>query len=122
MGCSMKYIDSDNTIIVRTFSGIITMDDVIHSWERIIENCLIGKNIKAIITDYMGVDIKADTIDTDKLSDFFRKNKNLFAGIRIIQVVDSPLIVYPMLLELEFTDLLIKPFSTMKAAMEWATK
>ena len=120
MSYTMKYIDSNESIVVRTFKGVVTVDDVIKLWEHAVENCLENKNIKAIITDYTGAKIEADVDEIHKFTDFFRKNLDKFKDIKIIQVMDSPHIVFPMLLEREFTELVIRPFATMKAAVQWA--
>ena len=119
MNYSVEYNTNDINILIRTFKGPGTMDDIISSWEYVINNGLITKNHKGVISDFRDTNTQIELADCEKLSNFFKENIDVFKDLKMAQIIDSPLIAFPILFEKYYPDFKSRPFSTMKAATNW---
>ena len=48
---SYRYVE-DGLVLIKEFKGIITLDDIIGSWNEIIIEGKLVKNLKGVITDF----------------------------------------------------------------------
>lgn len=107
------------TILIREFTGEISVDDNIDSWKYIEENKMINYQTKGIITILSECDLMMNLSSFDRLIAFL-KQQQFLKGIKLAVVCDNPkTIIYPILGENKHSILKIKPFSTLKAAVEW---
>lgn len=108
-----------DTVLVRTFKGEVSTDDIIASWKHLIEHNLITKNIKGVLNDLEDCDLCMNMDGFRILMDYMKEQKPL-EGIKIAVVTNSPKrIIFPALGETNEKPLNIKPFSTFAAAVEW---
>ncbi len=120
MSCNIVYSEDTNLkILTRTFKGIVTMTDIISSWEHVINDIPISNFQKGGISDYRGTDLRINIDDVYKLKNYFAANINIFKNLKTAQLVDTPTIALPMFFQMIFPDFQSKPFSTVEAAIYW---
>jgi hypothetical protein len=114
-----KHNQHPETILFRQFEGEIQKEDILESWEQLIDNELLNKNIKGIINNLNGCEFMLSIDDFNYLLKFLNKHECI-KKLKIAVVADSPKkIIFPMLGEKQEKELNIKPFSSNKAAEEW---
>ena len=123
----MKYpveyeFDKDCEILIRKFKGTVSMNDIISSWEEIIAKNLISSKHKGVISDFRETNLQVDMRDMDKISAYFNDNITIFENLRLAQIIDSPLIAYPMIFRINNPKTPLKPFSTLEAAIIWVKR
>ena len=112
----------DKKYLTRKFKGSLTIEDIIESWEFIIESKLKMQKFDGIINDFSNADLKMNINDLEKLLNLFKQNFEIFRDLKLAVVMTSPEnIVFPVLAEKE-SPFKIKAFSTFKAAEEWMHK
>lgn len=120
MPCTINYkSNKDLNILTRTFEGIITMTEIIASYQYIIDHKLINQDFTGIISDCRKTDFQVYSDDFGILEAFFQENINLFKNLKLAEVIDTPKIVIPMLFEIQFPQFKSKAFSTVGAAEKW---
>ena len=107
------------SILIRKFIWKASSLDIIKSWEYLLENNLIEKNIKGVITNLLECDLNLD-MESFKTVINYMQNQACLKGIKCAVVTEnSKTIVFPFLGEKRNSDLKIKPFSTIEAAVNW---
>ena len=120
MNYTVEYtIDEDVNILTRTFEGVVTITDIIASWEYVINNGLISENYKGVISDFRGVNLQLVEKDFSKLENFFKQNRNIFKNLKMAQIVDIQKIIYPLIFQIGNPGINTKPFSTTEDAKNW---
>lgn len=120
MNYSVEYrSNKESTILIRTFSGVVKMADVISSWDYVLSKHLLKKEHKGVISDYRGSDLIVGIEDVVKLKEFLCDNPNTFKTLKLAQVIDTTIIVFPILFVDKYPEILSKPFSTIEAAEMW---
>ena len=106
-------------ILVRDFIGKVSIEDIVKSWEIIIENKMLTPTIKGVINDLIGCELNMDMNGFKTVIEYL-KTHNEFKGLKLAVVCDSPgKLIFPMLGEHRYTDIQIKPFSSVDAAKNW---
>lgn len=120
MSYSVDYrSNKEGTILTRTFSGVVKMADVISSWDYVLSKHLLKKEHRGVISDYRGSDLIVGMEDISKLEEYFCDNPDTFKTLKLAQVIDTTIIVFPILFEDKYPEILSKPFSTIEAAEMW---
>ena len=111
-----KYPES---ILIRDFADKVSVTDIIHSWDILIEQGMLNSNIKGVINNITGCQLAMDLDSFYTLIDYI-KTKDILRKVKLAVVCNNPkMIIFPILGEAEEKDLHIKPFSTVEAAVEW---
>jgi len=111
--------DFPNTILVRVFSGRVEIGDILNSWKSIGDSPLLTHQINGIINDLSNCELCMDMEGFKKLIEFL-KDQDYLKTVKLAVITDSPqTIVFPMLGETQEKDLMIKPFCTEQAAVNW---
>lgn len=122
---SIEYIKHDlhpESILIRNFFGKVDVNNIIDSWEYLHKNKLIDKNIKGIINNLTGCELIMD-MESFKILIAYLKKEDSIKKIKLAVISDIPeTIVFPFLGENQESELKIKPFSTMEAAVDWILK
>lgn len=109
-----------DSILIRDFVGKVSVNDILESWDHIIENDLINESTRGIINNLSGCDLCMD-MDGFKILMAYLKKHEYLKRVRLAVVCTDPkTIVFPSLGESKEPELNIKPFSTMDAAVNWA--
>lgn len=109
----------EGLILVRKFFGDVTIKELKSSLEYMIDNNLITKNMKGIISDFRDTNFLAEQKDLLLLKDLFLKHSKILGHLRFVQIINTPKIAQTMLFEIENPDVTTKSFSTMQAARNW---
>lgn len=118
MKYEVTYRDYD-IFLIRTFRGVITMDDILSTWEHIFTKNLITEKHRGVITDYRNCIPEVDIEDTREFENFFKLNFKNFKGLKIAAVIDSPKIAIAMILKNNIPNIKLESFSTMRGAKNW---
>lgn len=118
-----KYDDVyGNRLLIRTYYGDIFLNDVINSWDNIINQGVIQPETKGVLIDYRNADLKMPIKDIEILMNYFAKT-GLFSGFRFALIMEAPnQLVFPILADGMNNDFLTAPFSTEEAAKKWILK
>lgn len=76
-------------------------------------------NYIAVISDYRGTDLHIGFDDFSKLANFLHENINLFKNLKMAQIIDTPLIAFPIYFGEQYPEFKTRPFSTIEAAKDW---
>ncbi|MGV8946828.1 MAG: hypothetical protein ACOH1N_10405 [Lutibacter sp.] len=107
------------SILIRKFIGKANSSDIIKSWEYLCQNKLIDKNIKGVITDLLECELSLDMESFETVLDFMEKQDCIKEIKCPVISNNSKTIIFPFLSEKHRSNLKIKPFSTMEAAVNW---
>lgn len=109
---------SSEEVLVRKFDGTVNVEDIIESWEYLIENDILKDKHKGVINDISSCELGLNSESFRKLMSYLRMNP-LLKKLKLAVVCDSAKnIVFPVLAEDE-EELHVKPFSTFEAALRW---
>lgn len=121
MCCRLDYTyEGKNQLLIRKFSGTLKISDSINSWIETIDEHILKKDIKGIVSDYSNTDIQINVTEIDPMGELFLDHINTLKYLKIAQVVDSPQIILPMVFKSKHNEFQIWPFTTLEAAIEWA--
>lgn len=114
--CEYKF---EERIIIRNYKGDITVDDIVSSWNYLINNKLITPGLKGIISDFREADFLVDKTGFKKLSNYYSENIDLISHLKLAQLITTSKIVFTILFEDQNPQIPTKAFSTMGAARRW---
>ena len=112
--------DNITRILYKYYFGMITVEDIIHSWQYAFQNQLIPVNVKGFILDYRGAHFDIEIDENRTIATFYKKNTSIFGNFKFaIITVDPKDITVPVLVAFEDDGYYSKPFSTVEAALSW---
>ena len=106
-------------VLIRTFSGTVTMENIISSWKYLIKKKIVTPDHIGVISDYRNSEFQIERKDVEKLYAFLNENFSIFDNLYLAQIVDSPKITFPKLFALYHSEFKSQAFSTRKAALNW---
>ncbi|MBE0651718.1 MAG: hypothetical protein IH595_12875 [Bacteroidales bacterium] len=107
-------------IFFKHYYGNITLEDIISSWENIIDNHLIPAETKGFVLDYRNAIIKVSPGHSASIANFYKSHLEVFNNLKIAILTDKPEnVVISILVESKDEGYQSKPFSTMEAAVRW---
>jgi len=110
-----------DSILVRNFTGVVEVDDIIRSWEYLLGSDLLRENIIGVINDLSDCELRMNISAFQTLIAFLKENDRL-KKIKLAVVSSNPkIVVFPALGEQKEHNLRIKPFTTIEAAEYWIT-
>ena len=110
-----------DSILVRTFEGIVSANDILESWRNLDEKKLITPQIKGILNNLENCELTMNMEGFQQIMTFMNQIDRL-GNLKIAVVSNSPKsIVFPTMAEMQETKFMIKPFSTFEAAIDWIT-
>ncbi|MGZ2369660.1 hypothetical protein ACXR6G_07720 [Ancylomarina sp. YFZ004] len=120
MNVKYSYIDYQKSrILYREFIKEISIDDVIASFEEIIDKDMLADNTCGIITDLRGVKLDISPKVFKKMSAFMKRNPELYK-YKLAAITDSPKqVVLATIVSKLSSKLKVKPFSTYEASVKW---
>jgi hypothetical protein len=120
MSVKYSYIDYlDFRILRREFSEDASVEDVIASFEEILDKDMLAGKTFGIITDLRGVKFDVNPKVLKKVSDFFKRNPEYYK-YKLAALTDSPKqVVLASIVGKLSSKLRVKPFSTYEASVKW---
>lgn len=113
----------DSGIFYKKYTGEITLEDMFASWDTIIENGLIPKDIDKLLLDYRDAKMMFTADEANDIVSFYKKFEAKFKNSRIALVMQSPKQVALHYLTKNIKpDLPMKAFYTIEAALSWLKK
>lgn len=117
-----KHPEYPDAILVRSFMGTVSVDEIIESWEHLIINDMITPSIRGVVNDISSCDLQMNMESFKTLAGYLKQNPSL-KGIKLAVIcIDPRMIVFPTVAQTEEKELEIKPFSTREAAVGWIMK
>lgn len=114
------HFDSGLCILFKYYFGLITISDIMESWNYALENNLIPKKTKGFVLDYRNANFNLDLDEYIEIPNFYKKNLDIFGNKKIAIITENANdIVVPMLVETKDEGYSSKPFSTFEAAINW---
>lgn len=113
-------LDKKGKILSLHFTGTITIQEIINHWKALIDQKLIGQQVKGFVIDCRNAGIAMEVNEIEELAAFQQNNLSVFKSKRFAYVTQSPeQILLPLLLREEDKQYETMPFSTLKAAIDW---
>ncbi len=112
--------DDKKRIFYKTYSGKVTLDRIIDTWEDIINNGKIPADVEGFIIDYTEADLQMDPSEAKEIYKFYNKHLKVFRKKKIALIMTDPSqIVFPYLVQAERIEYYLRPFMTIDAAEAW---
>jgi hypothetical protein len=117
----IKYeFDEDSGIFYKSYFGVISVNDILASWEYAFENKLIPPGVNGFILDHRNSILKLNTFDYLQIVDFYKNNLNIFRNFKIGTITEDPHgVVVTMLIGTIEEGYATKPFATKNCAVNW---
>ena len=118
----IKYENFSDSILIRKFTESVEVSDIIGSWEYLLEQKMLTDSVKGVINDITDCELKMN-MESFKTLIGYLKEHEIFKKIKLAVICDDPKkIVFPVFGSLNESELNIRPFATMDAAVEWILK
>jgi len=123
MSVKYSYINyQESRILYREFIKEVSIDDVIASFEEILNKKMLADNTCGIITDLRGVRLDVNPKVFRKISEYMKRNPELYK-YKFAALTDSPTqVVLATIVSKVSSKLKVKPFSTYSASVKWMTE
>lgn len=104
---------------MRCFKGLVTLEDIIISWDEVFLKFEDLTIYKGFVTDMLDVDLQLEEKDLNSLAEYLTGHINRIEDMKLAVIIDTPLVIHPILMNHRLRKLQIRPFSTMDAAIKW---
>lgn len=112
--------DEENKIIERKIVGEINSQEVLDTFQTIVDMVEDGFEAIGIINDLTEGKLNVSLNEIPKIASFLKKNAHVFSKVRMAACVNSPSnITIPLLVARQAIKINIKAFSTVEAARQW---
>ena len=121
MGDKIKYrFDESTGIMYKYYSGTITLNDIISSWDDAISEKIIPENTKGFILDYTKANFDIEVDKASEVANYYRRHLDIFRSKKIAIITQTPSdIVIPIMVEKKDSGYSSHPFYTLEAAIDW---
>jgi hypothetical protein len=109
---------SDN-VIVRRFVGDVTQDDIIESWHLLFESYRDLTPYHGLIIDLLNARLVQERKKYLKMVEFLKQQVVQLQDKKIAYLIDNPQVTQVILLDHQLQQLQIRPFATLKGALDW---
>ena len=107
------------SILIRKFAGVVDIEEILNSWEYLIDNNMIHANLKGVINNISSCDLSIDMDGFKSLIEYLKSTAKLRQIKLAVICTDPNKIIFPILGENIEKELRIKTFSTTEAAEKW---
>ena len=118
---SIEYLREEilgGSIVIRTFIGEISKEEIINSFNHMLESSLLDTSSNGLVTVISDSTIKMDISDIENMVTFMSEN-SMLSKMKIAVVSTSPdKIILPTLVHFKIGDKL-RPFNSIEEAREW---
>ncbi|WP_282126705.1 hypothetical protein [Marinifilum flexuosum] len=105
-------------VIIRSFYGSVETQEVLDSFLHM-KDSLICKNVIGIVTDFETAKLNFRLPDIQKVIKYIN-SEPMYEHIKLAIIVDTPgKTVFPIMAQTLLKNAKLKPFTTLKAAMQW---
>ena len=115
--------DNSTGVMFKYYFGLITLEDIITSWEYAFANNLIPKSTKGFVVDYRQANFNMKIDEHKHIADFYKNHPEIFGKLKTAVVTDDPHdVIIPTLVEMLNEGYYSRTFSTLEAAIEWVLR
>lgn len=112
--------DEENKIIIRKIVGEINAQEVLDTFQTIVDMVDDGFEAVGIINDLTEGKLNVQLNEIPKIATFLKENAHVFSELKMAACVSSPsTITIPLLVARQATKINIKAFNTVDAARQW---
>ncbi len=112
-------IEVRDNVIIRHFSGKVSLDDMIHSWKEIFRMIEAVSGYKGVITLLDDADMPEGPVIMNGMSSFLNENQDWLKNLKVAIVMDNPMISSAIMMDHRVKQLQVRPFVTEEAAFRW---
>ncbi len=113
-----EYI-ADGKILVRTFTGSLSLREVATSMDDDIEKGTIHKGLIGIINHHVDTDINIEDGDMEFVVSVYKKHLDLLIDIKWATVIDFSMVALPALLKGKNPSFNVQSFTNFSSALRW---
>ncbi len=121
MASNFTYkFERNNGILYKYYYGIITLNDIITSWQFAFQNNIIPPDVSGFILDYREAHFEIAIDENKKIADFYKAHPLIFGNFKFAIITTDPKdVVVPILVAFDDDGYYSKPFCTVEAALTW---
>ena len=112
-------IEVSGDIIVRRFVGDVSQADLIKSWREVFARYSDLSHYKGMVIDLLNARLMQDRKKFREMIDFLKGKLDQLGEIKVAVLMDTPQVTQVILMDHMIKQLQIRPFATMKGAMDW---
>lgn len=112
-------VEVKDNIIIRSFNGDVYLEDIIDSWDEILSMFDDLSAYKGILTDLLDAKMHHKEKNVKILSEYLNGHQERIRDMRVAIVMDTPHVSNAMMIDQKVKRINIKPFTTLKAAIDW---
>jgi len=109
---------ADN-VIVRRFAGDITQEDITGLWRELFSRYDDLSPYRGIIIDLLHARLLQDRKKYGEMVRFVQGKLDRLANLKVAFLMDTPQVTQIILMDHMIKQLQIRPFATMKGALDW---
>ena len=114
------HYNEERRVIIRRFSGRVSLDEMIGSLNNVIKNKVYSENAKGLLLDCSNGHLDFSASQYRQIVDFCARNIEILQKFKIGLVSNTPHnIVIAMLIEQADDRYIFRPFTSIEAAMVW---
>ena len=118
--CAVEYTYlEDMNILLRSFSGRVTINDIIASWDEVINDKLVRENCVGVVSDFSICELLIKKKELALFVEYFDSKLDFFINLKLAPIIHSPKIALTVIFEQMYHKVQLKAFSTIEAATEW---
>jgi len=112
-------IEVTGDIIVRRFVGDVSQADLIKSWREVFTRYRDLSLYKGMVIDLLNARLLQDRKKFREMIDLLKGKLDQLGEIKVAVLMDTPQVTQVILMDHMIRQLQIRPFATMKGAMDW---
>ncbi len=116
MKVSVEVVDN---VILRRFEGDVYLQDIIDSWDEILDRFDDLTDYKGIVTDFLSANLHHEDSNMNILIDYLKSQLGKMNDMKIAIVMDTPHVTRTIMMDQKMKSLHIRPFATRQAAFDW---
>lgn len=109
---------SDN-VIVRRFVGDISQEDIIESWNELLARYQDLGPYRGLVIDLLNARLIQDRNKFQGMVAYLKQQADRLQEKKIAYLMDTPQVTHVILLDHQIRQLQIRPFATLKGALDW---
>ncbi len=115
------HYDEKQKVVIEKYRDKVSLNDVISSWEKMIKSDSLPGEARGLVLDCGNAHLDFPASEHQKIVEYYRKNIEFFGKYKIGFVANTPHnIVIVMLVAQADSRYYLRPFTSLKAALEWA--
>ena len=108
----------DLKVIIRRFSGDVQVEDILHSFNHIRKK-LLDDQVIGIVTDFDDSNLRVNLTDLKQVIQYLKSTPD-YHKVKLAVIVNTPYkTVLPLFAQAKTKEAVIKPFSSIDAAIGW---